>query len=641
KSEFARRFLSKAKSMEPGAGCVWLAYGHSFAHDNEHDQAMAAYFKASQLMGGCHLPPLYVGVECSQLNNSAMCERFMARAAAMHANVETGADKSPERESEGGWMRLVGTVQEPHVAHEAGVAAFNAGDHIAAYELFTRALDIARGDRDISQLSSRWGATLDALGHAARRLDPDHVCALQLLDALVDCAPSYCTGHAARRLGHVVEACGWHARALVARPQRAHSLAARALALALRGPAAAPAAAQALHAALAIDPDHVCALQLLDALVDCAPSYCTGVCVVMVVIRRVRARGAAARSRGGGVRGWHARALVARPQRAHSLAARALALALRGPAAAPAAAQALHAALAIDPDHVCALQLLDALVDCAPSYCTDPDHVCALQLLDALVDCAPSYCTGIKLRDPTAWLYSCCEECTVRIFCYHDTAMTALSGNGIISLGQGCSLKTNSYTIYAHKNLMHHMKTQTNLLLTPKLSLLNNVINTSISENFTELENHDEMWNQVREQINNLKDQSQRSDNNLSIHDVHHYSISYFMLLLLLILCCIIVFLVIKFKRRATNMSVEVLPMTHLSSEQQTNAAATEDEDASRTTQSRTTGASRSRRRSTGSFVSMRDTNYISKPIKATSVNKGTSPMVSSRSVNVKLSEEK
>ncbi|CAH0752154.1 unnamed protein product [Diatraea saccharalis] len=45
KSEFARRYLSKAKSLEPGAGCVWLAYGHSFANDNEHDQAMAAYFK--------------------------------------------------------------------------------------------------------------------------------------------------------------------------------------------------------------------------------------------------------------------------------------------------------------------------------------------------------------------------------------------------------------------------------------------------------------------------------------------------------------------------------------------------------------------------------------------------------------------
>lgn len=47
KSELARRYLSKAKSLEPSAGCVWLAYGHSFAADNEHDQAMAAYFKVS------------------------------------------------------------------------------------------------------------------------------------------------------------------------------------------------------------------------------------------------------------------------------------------------------------------------------------------------------------------------------------------------------------------------------------------------------------------------------------------------------------------------------------------------------------------------------------------------------------------
>jgi len=28
-------------------GPAWLAYGHSFALENEHDQAMAAYFKVS------------------------------------------------------------------------------------------------------------------------------------------------------------------------------------------------------------------------------------------------------------------------------------------------------------------------------------------------------------------------------------------------------------------------------------------------------------------------------------------------------------------------------------------------------------------------------------------------------------------
>lgn len=52
KSDSARRFLSKAASLDRLFGPAWLAYGHSFAVENEHDQAMAAYFKASQLMKG-------------------------------------------------------------------------------------------------------------------------------------------------------------------------------------------------------------------------------------------------------------------------------------------------------------------------------------------------------------------------------------------------------------------------------------------------------------------------------------------------------------------------------------------------------------------------------------------------------------
>ncbi|KAI4468097.1 hypothetical protein MML48_2g00018172 [Holotrichia oblita] len=46
------RYLTKATSLDRLFGPAWLAYGHSFAIENEHDQAMAAYFKASQLMKG-------------------------------------------------------------------------------------------------------------------------------------------------------------------------------------------------------------------------------------------------------------------------------------------------------------------------------------------------------------------------------------------------------------------------------------------------------------------------------------------------------------------------------------------------------------------------------------------------------------
>lgn len=237
KSELARRYLSKAKSLEPSAGCVWLAYGRSFAADNEHDQAMAAYFKASQLMSGCHLPPLYVGVECALLNNFTMCERFLTRAASLHSNAKVKAVE----EGEGGagdkavWSRVVAGARSPHVAHEAGAAAYGAGDYHAARTLFTLALEAATPP-DKQEVSPRWAATLDALGHAYRAL------------------------------GRPREALVWHGRALALRPARPATLCAMGLCHALLGRERD--AAALLHAALAHDPDDVVALALLDAIVD-------------------------------------------------------------------------------------------------------------------------------------------------------------------------------------------------------------------------------------------------------------------------------------------------------------------------------------------------------------------------------------
>lgn len=80
KNDNARRFFSKATSLDRLFGPAWLAYGHSFAIENEHDQAMAAYFKASQLMKGCHLPLLYIGVECGLTNNVRLAEKFFQQA---------------------------------------------------------------------------------------------------------------------------------------------------------------------------------------------------------------------------------------------------------------------------------------------------------------------------------------------------------------------------------------------------------------------------------------------------------------------------------------------------------------------------------------------------------------------------------
>ena len=59
---------------------------------------MAAYFKASQLMAGCHLPQLYIGLKYSLTNNTNLAEKFFSQALEVAPN-------------------------DPFVLHELGVTA--------------------------------------------------------------------------------------------------------------------------------------------------------------------------------------------------------------------------------------------------------------------------------------------------------------------------------------------------------------------------------------------------------------------------------------------------------------------------------------------------------------------------------------
>lgn len=129
KHDCARRYISKAASVENMFGAAWLAYGHAFAADNEHDQAMAAYFKASHLMKGwdathtvyvgsrdwkmsigsnlenfwirrrCYLPLLYIGLECGLTSNTGLANRYFQEAKLL-------------------------APKDPFVMHEMGVIAY-------------------------------------------------------------------------------------------------------------------------------------------------------------------------------------------------------------------------------------------------------------------------------------------------------------------------------------------------------------------------------------------------------------------------------------------------------------------------------------------------------------------------------------
>uniref|UniRef100_A0A1Y1K8G6 Uncharacterized protein n=1 Tax=Photinus pyralis TaxID=7054 RepID=A0A1Y1K8G6_PHOPY len=144
KRDSARRFLAKSTSLDRLFGPAWLAFGHSFAVENEHDQAMAAYFKASQLMKGCHLPLLYIGLECGLTNNVRLAERFFQQAQII----------APD---------------DPFVMHEMGVIAFQNLDFEMAERHFQDALTRVKPIKD-SIVPERWEPLLNNLGHTCRKL---------------------------------------------------------------------------------------------------------------------------------------------------------------------------------------------------------------------------------------------------------------------------------------------------------------------------------------------------------------------------------------------------------------------------------------------------------------------------------------
>lgn len=144
KYEPARRYFSKATILERVFGPAWLGFGHSFAAEGEHDQAMASYFTASKLMPQYHLPLLYIGLEYSKTNNSKLAERFFKQA----------LELSPD---------------DPLVKQEMGVISFRNGNYIAAENYFRQSLRKAQMING-EVISETWETLLNNLGHACRKL---------------------------------------------------------------------------------------------------------------------------------------------------------------------------------------------------------------------------------------------------------------------------------------------------------------------------------------------------------------------------------------------------------------------------------------------------------------------------------------
>ena len=185
-NEAARRYFGKASQLDAHFGPAWVGFGHAFAAEGEHDQAMAAYCTAARLMTGCHLPLLFIGMEYTQTNNAGMARQYFEQA---HAICDS----------------------DPLVHHELGVIHFADEDYDAAEASFQRALALCGPREGVVLASPTWEATLCNLARTYHRMGrPEE--AVQCYEQAQSLCPDSAAPHAG--LGFVLQCAGDPARAI-------------------------------------------------------------------------------------------------------------------------------------------------------------------------------------------------------------------------------------------------------------------------------------------------------------------------------------------------------------------------------------------------------------------------------------------
>lgn len=78
--------VGSGSSWKSIAGWGWVGFGHSFAYQGEHDQAMSAYRTASRLLLSSHVPLLCIAMELSFVNNYNLALQHISQARALEPN---------------------------------------------------------------------------------------------------------------------------------------------------------------------------------------------------------------------------------------------------------------------------------------------------------------------------------------------------------------------------------------------------------------------------------------------------------------------------------------------------------------------------------------------------------------------------
>lgn len=119
KFDLARKHFNKAIKLHKSSLHSWIMLGHSFAQQEESDQAMNIYRSCIRHFPHSHLPHLYIGMEYQRINNlkTALLSFKQAKKIAGH---------------------------DPMVYNEIGCIMIREGNYIEAKKYFNKALKHCR-----------------------------------------------------------------------------------------------------------------------------------------------------------------------------------------------------------------------------------------------------------------------------------------------------------------------------------------------------------------------------------------------------------------------------------------------------------------------------------------------------------------
>jgi hypothetical protein len=134
-------------------------------------------------------------------------------------------------------------------------------------------------------------------------------------------------------------------------------------------------------------------------------------------------------------------------------------------------------------------------------------------------DCSDKW---VRLHTRGAWLFSCCEECTARIFCSAGVTSRHLRGTGIITLDFGCMLKGKSFIIHSRNDYYSELKlTSMEEKIYTRESSINHIL-TDSQHTFVP-EDHKKTLKELKTKIEQVKEQQQTLSVQSSTHDTHNY----------------------------------------------------------------------------------------------------------------------